>query len=52
LDPKSSYICFSWRDARGSQHQQSTHTADPAEATAFKFNFLRDKKGAAQERKV
>ena len=27
--PKSSQICFGWRDARGSQHQQSTHTADP-----------------------
>ena len=51
-DPKSSYICFSWRDVRGSQHQQSTHTADPAEAMAFKLNFLREKKDVAQERKV
>ena len=51
-DPKSSYICFSWRDARGNQHQQSTRTADPAEAMAFKLNFLRDKKDAVQERKV
>lgn len=50
--PKSSQICFSWRDAHGSQHQQSTHTADPAEAMAFKLTFLRDKKDAAQERKV
>ena len=30
--PKSSQICFSWRDAHASQHQQSTHTTDPAEA--------------------
>jgi len=50
--PKSSQICFSWRDAHGCQHQQSTHTADPAEAMAFKLNFLREKKDAAQERKV
>ena len=50
--PKSSQICFSWRDAHGSQHQQSTHTADPAEAMAFKLNFLSEKKDAAQERKV
>jgi hypothetical protein len=49
--PKSSQICFSWRDAHGSQHQQSTHTADPAEAMGFKLNFLREK-DAAQERKV
>ena len=47
-DPKSCYICFSWRDVRGSQHQQSTHSADPAEARAFKLNFLREKKDAAQ----
>ena len=51
-DPKSSYICFSWRDVRGSQHQQSTHSADPAEAMAFKLNFLREKKDTAQERRV
>jgi integrase len=49
--PTSPHIYFSWRDERGSQHQQSTDTADPAEAMAFKLKFVRDKKDAAQERK-
>ena len=47
----SPHIYFSWRDERGSQHQQCTDTADPADAMAFKLKFLRDKKDAAQERK-
>lgn len=51
-DPNSSYICFSWHDVRGCQHQQSTHTADPAEAMAFKLSFLREKNGPAQEGKL
>jgi integrase len=49
--PTSPHIYFSWRDERGSQHQQSTDTADPAEAMAFKLKFLRDSKDVAQERK-
>ena len=49
--PTSPHIYFSWRDERGSQHQQSTDTADPAEAMAFKLKFLRDSKDAAHERK-
>jgi integrase len=51
-DSKSPHICFSWRDARGSQHQQSTHTADPAEAMTFKLGFLRDQRDGADRRKV
>jgi hypothetical protein len=51
-DAKSPHICFSWRDERGSQHQQSTHTADPAEAMAFKLRFLREKQDIVEVRKV
>jgi hypothetical protein len=51
-DAKSPHICFSWRDERGSQHQQSTHTADPAEAMAFKLRFLREKQDVVEVRKV
>jgi integrase len=49
--PTSPHICFSWRDERGSQHQQSTNTADPAEAMAFKLKFLREKTDAVEERR-
>jgi integrase len=51
-DAKSPHICFSWRDERGSQHQQSTHTADPAEAMAFKLRFLLEKQDVVEVRKV
>lgn len=50
--PKSPHICFSWRDERNRQHQQSTGTADPAEASAFKLQFLREKREIAGDRKV
>jgi len=30
----------SWRDSRGKQHQQSTETANPAEALSNKLKFL------------
>ena len=36
----SPFIWFSWRDSRGKQHQQSTETADPAEALSNKLKFL------------
>jgi len=39
--PKSQYISFNWRDSRGKQHGQSTHTTDPAEALIFKLDFLK-----------
>jgi len=36
----SPFIWFSWRDSRGKQHQQSTETADAAEALSNKLRFL------------
>ena len=51
-EAKSPHICFSWRDERGSQHQQSTHTADPAEAMAFKLCFPREKQDVVEVRKL
>ena len=51
-EAKSPHICFSWRDERGSQHRQSTHTADPAEAMAFKLRLLREKQDVVEVRKV
>jgi integrase len=36
----SPFIWFSWRDRRGKQHQQSTETADPAQALSNKLKFL------------
>jgi integrase len=36
----SPFIWFSWRDTRGKQHQQSTETANPAEALSNKLKFL------------
>jgi integrase len=50
-DPKSPYICFSWRDEDGRQHQQSTDTADPAQALVFKLQFLRDRPKTPAERR-
>jgi hypothetical protein len=35
----SPFIWFSWRDRRGKQHQQSTETADPAQALSNKLKF-------------
>jgi integrase len=51
-DPRSPYICFSWRDGRKRLHQQSTGTADPAEAMAFKLRFLRDHKEGIEQRRL
>lgn len=36
----SPYIWFSWRDARGKQHQKNTETTDPAKALGIKLDFL------------
>lgn len=36
----SPFIWFSWRNARGKQHQKNTGTNDPAKALAFKLEFL------------
>ena len=46
-DPRSPYICFSWRDGRKRLHQQSTGTADPAEAMAFKLRVTTMETSAA-----
>lgn len=36
----SPFIWFSWRDARGKQHQKNTETTDPAKALGTKLDFL------------
>jgi integrase len=36
----SLFIWFSWRDARGKQHQKNTETTDPAKALGIKLEFL------------
>ena len=36
----SPFIWFTWRDDRGKQHRQSTGTADPVQAFAFRQKFL------------
>jgi hypothetical protein len=41
----SPFFWFSWRDARGKQHQKNTETADPAKALGMKLEFL----GSAQQ---
>ncbi len=51
-DPRSPHICFSWRDGRKRLHQQSTGTADPAEAMAFKLRFLREQKEGIEQRRL
>jgi hypothetical protein len=51
-DPKSPNICFSFRDLRGRLHQQTTGTADPAEAMAFKLRFLRDREAELEKRRL
>lgn len=51
-DPRSPHICFSWRDVRGRQHQQSTHTNDPAKALAFKQDFQKQKHEFIEERRM
>ncbi len=40
----SPYIWFSWRDARGKQHQQSTESNDPVKAFAFRTQFMAKRK--------
>jgi hypothetical protein len=39
-DSKSPHIFFSWRDAQGEQHHQSTQEMDPIQAQRFKLDFL------------
>lgn len=51
-DPRSPHICFSWRDERGRQHQQSTHTDDPAKALAFKQDFKKENRDAVEQRRA
>ena len=41
---RSPYIWFSWRDARGRQHQQSTEETAPEKALLFKIQFLEERK--------
>jgi hypothetical protein len=41
---ESQYIWFTWRDARGAQHQKSAETNDPAKALLFKLQFLEEQK--------
>jgi hypothetical protein len=36
----SPYIWFSWRHARGKQHQKNSETNDPAKALGIKLDFL------------
>lgn len=47
----SPFIWFSWRDNRGRQHRQSTGTDDPAEAFAFRQQFLEKCKEDLEETK-
>lgn len=51
-DPRSPHICFSWRDERGRQHQQSTQSDDPARALAFKHDFKKENPDAIEERRA
>jgi len=51
-DPRSPHICFSWRDERGRQHQQSIQTDDPAKALAFKQDFQKENRKAVEDRRV
>ncbi len=44
LESDSPYIWFSWRDARGKQHQQSTESNDPVKAFAFRTQFMAKRK--------
>ena len=48
-DPKPPHIYFSWRGERGRQDQQSTDTADPAEALSFKLQFLKERPNTPAE---
>jgi integrase len=48
-DPKSQYISFNWRDSRGKQHGQSTHTTDPARALIFKLDFLKKQRASLDQ---
>jgi hypothetical protein len=51
-DPRSPHICFSWRDERGRQHQQSTYTEDPAKALAYKQDFQKENRETINERRA
>ena len=51
-DPRSPHICFSWRDGRGRQHQQSTYTDDPAKALAYKQDFQKENREAINEKRA
>jgi integrase len=48
-DGRSPFIFFSWRDALGKQHHQSTKTDDPARALLFKLNFLKNREESLEE---
>jgi|GEM_PF-1017484 len=48
----SPFIWFSWRDARGKQHQKNTETDDPAKALAFKLEFLASEHEEIEETKT
>lgn len=48
----SPFIWFSWRDARGKQHQRNTETADPAKALGIKLDFLANKQEEIEEIKT
>lgn len=48
----SPFIWFNWRDTRGKQHRQSTGTEDPAQAFAFRQQFLEKCKEGLEEIKT
>jgi integrase len=45
----SPFIWFSWRDARGKQHQKNTDTSDPAKALGTKLEFLANEQREIEE---
>ena len=48
----SPFIWFSWRDARGKQHQRNTETSDPAKALGIKLDFLASAKQEIEQIKT
>ena len=48
----SQYIWFTWRDARGAQHQKSAETNVPAKALLFKLQFLEEQKQREEQPRV
>lgn len=48
----SPFIWFSWRDARGKQHQKNTETTDPAKALGIKLEFLASEHQEIEEMKT